>query len=365
MIDYARQATTIEKEGTQMKPQVFIGSSSEKLLYAYAVQEQLSAKADVQLWNQGFFSLNTSYLDGLLKGLKETDFGIFIFSPDDIATIRDEMYQTVRDNVLFEFGMFLGGLGQNRSLFIMPRVQPQLRLPTDLLGISTVSFDADKKPIEAALGPSCFRILQAIDKHGVRQERFATPTVETISNPKILCTCSAHFFSVSFEKDAAIIRREMQKISSDITVEHNMTSEKLRELLLDNVFDIMHVGAYVDHKTGDLYFNEVQKCGRIPEGVEIDTLPASQFAKLVELSRARLVVLASCDSLLLAAKLAKTTNMIAATDWVDLTDMLNWELSFYKCISKGISLSNAFETAASLSEAPMLLLKKKDLAFIH
>ena len=45
-----------------MKPSLFIGSSSEKLIYAYALQEQLSGSADVTLWNQGFFALNTSYL---------------------------------------------------------------------------------------------------------------------------------------------------------------------------------------------------------------------------------------------------------------------------------------------------------------
>ena len=38
-----------------MKPQVFIGSSSENLLYAYALQDQLKLKADVSPWNQGFF----------------------------------------------------------------------------------------------------------------------------------------------------------------------------------------------------------------------------------------------------------------------------------------------------------------------
>jgi hypothetical protein len=63
-------------------------------------------------------------------------------------------------------------------------------------------------------------------------------------------------------------------------------------------------------------------------------------------------------------KLAKITNMIAATDFVFIKDILHWELGLYKCLSKGISLSNSFETASSLSKAPMLLLLKKDIALI-
>jgi hypothetical protein len=44
-------------------------------------------------------------------------------------------------------------------------------------------------------------------------------------------------------------------------------------------------------------------------------------------------------------------------------DMLAWELSFNKCLAKGISIGDAFQTAASLSKAPMLLLTKRDVAF--
>ena len=215
------------------------------------------------------------------------------------------------------------------------------------------------------LGPACFKILQAIDRFGVRQDRLITPTVEIVSNPKVLCTCSPHFFSVSFEKDVKVIKEEITLISDNITVNHNVNSEQLTKTMMDNEFDIVHIAAYVDQKTGDLYFNDVEDCVVAPGGKDIDSISASSFATLVKISKARLVILATCDSLILGAKLAKLTNMIAATDFIKVKDMLNWELSFYKCVSKGISLSNAFETAASLSKAPMLLLTKKDLAFVR
>jgi hypothetical protein len=347
-----------------MKPSLFIGSSSEKLLYAYALQDQLKASADVTLWNQGFFTLNASYLESLIDGLNDSDFGVFVFAPDDILNLRGDTLESVRDNVLFEFGLSMGKLGTKRAFFILPEDESSLRLPSDLLGISTLRFDARRDNIEAALGPACFKILQAIQKFGVRQERLAPPTIEIVRTPKVLCACSPQYFHLSFQKDVELIRRETQKISAQISELHNTDSEGITKALMENTFDIVHICAYVDPKTGEIYFNDVGKDGTPLPGIAIDSMAAGSFSKLIELAKAKLVILATCDSLILAAKLAKVTNMVASTDFVYVDDILKWELGMYKCLSKGISLSNSFETASSLSKAPMLLLLKKDLAFI-
>src|SRR6202040_953388 len=36
------------------------------------------------------------------------DLGVFVFDADDVAVIRDNKTPTVRDNVLFELGLFIG-----------------------------------------------------------------------------------------------------------------------------------------------------------------------------------------------------------------------------------------------------------------
>jgi hypothetical protein len=258
----------------------------------------------------------------------------------------------------------MGKLGRDRAFFVLPANQEGLRLPSDLLGVSTATFDASRDNIEAALGPACFRIRQAIKKFGVRQDRLAPPTVEIINSPQVLCVCSPQYFHLSFQQDVELIRNETQKISAQITELHGTDSTRLTHALADNEFDIVHISVYVDPKTGDLYFNDVDNEGAPPDGVAIDSMPALAFSKLIQLTKAKLVVLATCDSLVLAAKLAKVTNMVAAADWVSCDDILKWELGLYKCLSKGVSLSNSFETASSLSEAPMLLLLKKDLALM-
>ncbi len=76
------------------------------------------------------------------------------------------------------------------------------------------------------------------------------------------------------------------------------------------------------------------------------------------------MIVATCDSLILVAKLARICNTVAATDRVLVDEILKWELGLYICLCKGVSLSNAYETAAKISSAPMLLLLRKDVAFI-
>jgi|SRR5439155_11867293 len=73
-----------------MKPTVFIASSEEGLTAAQAIQEQLRATADCQIWTQGAFPPSGSTLDSLLNLISEHDFGIFVFSPDDRVNIRSK-----------------------------------------------------------------------------------------------------------------------------------------------------------------------------------------------------------------------------------------------------------------------------------
>jgi Predicted nucleotide-binding protein containing TIR-like domain len=156
-----------------MKPTLFIGSSSESLDIAYAAQKNLEDVAEVVVWTQGIFELTKSYLESLLAALKDTEFGLFIFGADDITKIRGTEMRTARDNVVFELGLFLGRLGQDRSFILMPKGISDFHLPTDLLGIGTATFQAPSRSdrLQAALGPACHDIRRAIRKHLVSTNR--------------------------------------------------------------------------------------------------------------------------------------------------------------------------------------------------
>jgi len=153
-------------ESARELPKVFIGSSSEGLDIAYAVQEELEHNAYPTVWSQGIFQLSSNILDDLLKILDITDFGIFVFSADDVLKIRDQQVLSVRDNVLLELGLFIGRLGKERSFIIIPRNNDQLHLPTDLLGITPATFNPDREDIQAALGPACNKIRKVIRELG-------------------------------------------------------------------------------------------------------------------------------------------------------------------------------------------------------
>lgn len=137
---------------------------------AYALQKQLEYEADPTVWDQGVFRPMAQTLADLAAEARTTDFAAFIFAPDDIAEVRGERRNIVRDNVLFELGLFIGSLGADRCFIVTPRNAEPLHLPSDLLGVQTLTYAADRDDgrLRAALGPASHDILTAIRGTGMR-----------------------------------------------------------------------------------------------------------------------------------------------------------------------------------------------------
>ena len=149
-----------------MPPALFIGSSSESLSVAYAAQVNLDKDAEVTVWTQGIFELSRSVMESLIDRLQRSDFALFVFSPDDITRIRGQEFLTARDNVVFELGLFVGRLGQDRTFVVLPSGVEGFHLPSDLAGLTYATYNPSRTDgnLEAAMGPACNHVRTAIRK---------------------------------------------------------------------------------------------------------------------------------------------------------------------------------------------------------
>lgn len=150
-----------------MKYKVFIGSSSEHIDYAEAVQIRLSYEKDFApiCWSQGVFKPANYPLEDLLIQLGKMSFGIFVLAPDDFVEQRGKKYATVRDNVLFEMGLYYGALGRCRTFFIAPKKAEgdlEFRIPSDLTGINYEEYtlSSSLEDIDSMIGPACSKIIR-------------------------------------------------------------------------------------------------------------------------------------------------------------------------------------------------------------
>jgi hypothetical protein len=118
------------------RPTVFVGSSTPALAIAKEIKRGLSSVADVVVWDTAF-DTGTWLLGGILNRAQQSDFGVFVIRDDDTVRIGRTKYITVRDNVLFEAGVFMGALGPERTILLWPSIHGsrKLRLPPDLEGL--------------------------------------------------------------------------------------------------------------------------------------------------------------------------------------------------------------------------------------
>lgn len=151
------------------RPVVFIGSSKESLLIAQTIQNGL--KYDdmlVKLWTDEVFGPSRFSIEELEKQIKIADFAILLIGPDDKIESREVHSHVPRDNVVFEIGMFMGALGRQRTLLIIPR-GINIKIPSDLLGLKPLEYQlGPEKDYQSALGPICHGIRKVVSELKVK-----------------------------------------------------------------------------------------------------------------------------------------------------------------------------------------------------
>jgi hypothetical protein len=175
--------------------------------------------------------------------------------------------------------------------------------------------------------------------------------VEVIRNPRALCVSSQQSLSLGFQN-------QLQKVieSFPATVRHDVVldSQALRDALTQDRYDVVHIGAFICPRSGDVYFSSVDLHTGAPASQAVDTITADALAALLKISETKLVVITSCDSVALAATLIASSHVVAARDMVSANMMAAWVDGFYGMLTRR-PLSQALDFAIKSSGAPMRL----------
>ena len=127
-----------------MNQVVFVGSSLEGRQYAHSISTVLRQEwpsIDQRCWwHTDVFRAGEAFIESLERESQTATAAVFVFSPDDPAKVRERAERMPRDNVLFEYGMFVGLKGRRRVALVQVG---DAKLPSDLAGITVVRVPKD------------------------------------------------------------------------------------------------------------------------------------------------------------------------------------------------------------------------------
>lgn len=333
-----------------LKAKVFISCSTERLPVAHALKQLLNPCAEATIWNDAGFPFGRSTLTGLIDATVQNDFAVFIFSPDDSVTIRTETVGAVRDNVVFELGLFMGEMGRDRAIWLSLPERDSLRTIADLEGITHLVFPESPSPdlLPAALQKPATEICDHIRRLGPRDEQLICR--------RALCLASSRYEEERFRADIEYIHSLFS--GEEPVHKRGVTAEEFSTYFgHDNRWDIIHLGLYVDDQKGVMIFDPPP--GRKSSG----TLDVDGVAELIKRSESRLVTIITCDSLRFGSTLARFTNVIAGHRPIEPRPALDWAKHFYGALANEKSLLESFRIAQKIADPGLILLAHKDIRF--
>lgn len=149
------------------KIRLFVISSVEALPVARAIQNAFEHdQFTTVVWTDGVFKTANYPLQDLEAQIDDSDFAVAIAHSDDMTASRGQDWPAPRDNVVFELGLFMGRLGRARAVLMEPRDE-KVKLPSDLSGITTITYRYEKGGDSAALlAPACNKLRDHITALG-------------------------------------------------------------------------------------------------------------------------------------------------------------------------------------------------------
>lgn len=153
------------------RPHIFLGSSVEGITVAKEIQLGLThLNGVVHLWTNNVFIPGHGTMEDLEAMVNACDVGVVVCTPDDkvINVDRQVDMHAPRDNCILELGMSIGALGRKRTLLVRPRGR-DLKIPTDLLGITPIEYVGDDpEHLSAHISHVCTLIEKVVKSEGPR-----------------------------------------------------------------------------------------------------------------------------------------------------------------------------------------------------
>lgn len=140
---------------------VFIGSSTEALALAQALEAELSDHFDVNLWKR-LGEAGSTVTAMLTQATRTNDFAIIILTADDVTVSRDVAAPAPRDNLIFELGWFMSAFGSRRSFFVVEEAV-KTKIPSDLHGVIYTTFRRRENP-QFTMGSTASKLQTAIQR---------------------------------------------------------------------------------------------------------------------------------------------------------------------------------------------------------
>jgi hypothetical protein len=202
--------------------------------------------------------------------------------------------------------------------------------------------NADKQNTFEAFWPKLENTLQATPS-------FHSGEATIVRVRRVLCASTPEFEEAGGSDDPEILDNSFPGSLQHIA---NAGLEDLSKAMSTTKFDIVHLLGSIDARTGDFLFDKDER------------LPPDGLKNLLKMTEAKLVFLATCDSLNLGAILSRHWSVIAAADFVENSALIVWEKQFYGLLANGYTLTKAYDTALSLTKLPMRLLIRNDATFV-
>jgi hypothetical protein len=263
-----------------------------------------------------------------------------------------EKVATVRDNVIFELGLFMGLMGTGRAMWLSPASnRPQIA--TDLGGLVHLEFEepdlTDADAIKKALAEARDRIRGQVAALGYRGN--------VVQMKQALCLASSQYSQARFQADLEYIHNFYSK--EEVTSEQGVTADRFVDYFgPGRHWDIVHLGLFVDKENQNMLFDS-------SKGGDREALRAQAIEGMIKDCGAALVVIITCDSLKFGEQLARFTNVIAGHQAIAPSAAISWAKIFYRGLANGLPLSTSFEKAQDAADPGLVLLARRDIRFIR